>query len=64
MNLTGKTVRHFSNPDRRYLVRHLNSDGTYTLESLDGRHKGSAGAKKISAVSYEVFGPEGWGPIK
>lgn len=63
--ITGKVIRHVSNADRRYHVRHYNeSSDTYTLESLDGKHKGAVSAVHVHPVSYEVYGPDGWTPLR
>lgn len=64
MNITSRIIRHVSNPDRRYYVRHYNeSSDTWTLESLDGTRKGEASAVHVHPVSYEVYGVDGWAPM-
>jgi hypothetical protein len=61
MDITNRVIRHVSNPDRRYHVRHYNaSNDTWTLESLDGRWVGTASAVKVAPASYEIFGEDGW----
>ena len=63
MNITDRIIRHMSNPERRYLVRHANANGTWTLESLDGKWKGAASAVHVTPASYDILTEDGWVPM-